>query len=135
MNDKYFFSKKVKGDLYDVKQKTEEVFKEQGFGLITEIPMHEKLSEKLDNVDVKPYFIMGFCNPAYAYKTMQEEENIGLFLPCKVLVKDLGDSYVEVVAINPFKSMQVVGNDKLHPTIQEVTNRFRKAIEAMPEEL
>lgn len=135
MEGKYYFAATVKGDLMDVKQKTEEVFKEEGFGLMSEIPMHEKLEEKLEDVDVKPYYIMGFCNPAYAYKTLQLEENIGLFLPCKVIVRDNGNGTIDVVAIDPEKAMQTIGNDKLSEIAGEVTKRFRAAIEALPEKI
>lgn len=135
MEGKYYFAATVKGELMDVKQKTEEVFKEEGFGLISEIPMHEKLEEKLEDVDVKPYYIMGFCNPAYAYKTLQLEENIGLFLPCKVIVRDNGNGTIDVVAIDPEKAMQTIGNNDLNDIAGEVTKRFKAAIEALPAEL
>ncbi len=133
MKDKYYFAKTVKGSLADVKAKTEEVFKSKGFGLISEIPMHEKLSEKLDNVDMHPYYIMGFCNPGYAYKTLQMEENIGLFLPCKVIVRDNGNESIDVVAINPARAMESIGNEELEPVAGEVTALFLQAIEEMPE--
>jgi uncharacterized protein (DUF302 family) len=87
----YYFSKTIKGSFEEVTQKVKEVLKIEGFGVITEIDMDEKLKEKLDDVELRPYKILGVCNPGYAYQTIQIEENIGLFLPCKVLVKDIGD--------------------------------------------
>ncbi|MCF8229821.1 MAG: DUF302 domain-containing protein [Bacteroidales bacterium] len=133
MEENYYFKTTVRGSLKDVKAKTMEVFKTQGFGLISEIPMHEKLAEKLDDIDMNPYYIMGFCNPGYAYKTLQLEENIGLFLPCKVIVRDNGNGTVDVVAINPEKAMKAIGNKELETVAGEVTEKFRVAIEQMPE--
>ncbi|MDZ7743700.1 MAG: DUF302 domain-containing protein [Bacteroidota bacterium] len=135
MKDKYYFATTVKGSLADVKAKTEEIFKSKGFGLISEIPMHEKLSEKLDNVNIQPYYIMGFCNPGYAYKTLQMEENIGLFLPCKVIIRDNANGTIDVVAINPAKAMESIGNKELEPVAGKVTELFREAIEAMPKSI
>ncbi len=135
MEGKYYFKTTVKGDIEKVKDKTEEIFKIKGFGLITEIPMHKKLEEKLDNVDMHPYYIMGFCDPAYAYKTLQLEEYIGLYLPCKVVVKDNGDGSVDVVAIDPQKAMESIGNEELAPLAGEVTELFKQVIAEMPEEV
>ena len=83
----YYFSKEVKGSFDEVIDKTKKSLKEQGFGIITEIEMDKTLKEKLDDVDMMRYTILGACNPKFAYQTLQLEENIGLFLPCKVLVK------------------------------------------------
>lgn len=135
MEGQYYFATTVKGELEAVKQKTEDFFKEQGFGLISEIPMHEKLMEKLDDLDMQPYYIMGFCNPGLAHQTLQVEENIGLFLPCKVIVRQNDNGSIDVVAINPEKAMQAVGNPGLEKIAAEVTKKFKAAIEAMPEEV
>lgn len=135
MEEKYYFKTTVQGDLEQVKEKTEEVFKSKGFGLISELPMHETLMEKLEGVELRPYYIMGFCNPGYAYKTLQLEENIGLFLPCKVIVRDNGNGTVDVVAINPAKAMESIGNPDLEDVAGEVTDAFRTAIDQMPDKL
>jgi uncharacterized protein (DUF302 family) len=135
MEEKYYFKTTVTGNINDVRQKTEEVFKSKTFSLISEIAMHEKLEEKLENVDMHPYLILGFCNPAYAYETIKVEEYIGLFLPCKVILKDNGDGTVDVVAINPEKAMQAIGNEKLDEIAKDVTQKFREAIEAMPDKV
>jgi uncharacterized protein (DUF302 family) len=108
-----------------------ESLKEQEFGIMTEIDMDKKLSEKLDNIDVKYYRILGACNPEFAYKTMQIEENIGLFLPCKVLIKQVNENSTEIVMVNPSALMQMLGNDQLVVVAEEVTERFRKALEAL----
>lgn len=125
----YYFSKTITGSFEEVTEKTKKALKEQGFGIITEIDMDKTLKEKLDDVDMKPYKILGACNPKFAYETLQYEENIGLFLPCKVLVKQLGENQIEVVMVNPSVLMQMLGNEKLSQIADEVTLRFRTALQ------
>ena len=127
----YFFSKTLMGSFEEVTKKTKSALKEQGFGVITEIDMDIKLKEKLDNVNLRPYKILGVCNPGYAYQTIQVEENIGLFLPCKVLIKDMGNGKVEVVMVNASSLMNMLGNDKLDKPAAEVTKKFKKALEKL----
>jgi len=127
----YYFSKLVNYSFEEATKKVKESLKEQEFGIITEIDMDKKLSEKLDDIDVKPYRILGACNPMFAYKTLQIEENIGLFLPCKVLIKQVDENSTEIVMVNPSALMQMLGNDELVLVAEEVTERFRKALEAL----
>ena len=129
--EKYYFSKTLKGSFEEVTDRTKSVLKEEGFGVITEIDMDAKLKEKLDNVDLMPYKILGVCNPGYAYQTIQVEENIGLFLPCKVLIKDLGNKQVEVVMVNPSALMSTLGNKELDGIAAKVTEKFRTALEKL----
>lgn len=127
----YYMSKLVEGDYQNVIERTKEVLKEQGFGVMTEIQMDEKLSEKLGKIDMKPYLILGVCNPNFAFKTVQAEENIGLFLPCKVAIKKVTDSQSEVVFINPSVVMKTIGNDELNDIADQVTSRFMVALEKL----
>jgi uncharacterized protein (DUF302 family) len=90
--------------------------------------MDQKLEEKLEGVDLNPYKILGVCNPAYAYQTIQEEENIGLFLPCKVLIKDIGEGEIEVVMVNPEAIMGFLGNESLDKVAAEVSTKFQIAL-------
>lgn len=128
-NDSYYFSKEVNGSFEDVIKKTKSSLKEQGFGIITEIEMDKTLKEKLDDVDMQRYTILGACNPKFAYQTLQVEENIGLFLPCKVLVKEIDKDKSEVVMVNPSELMKMLGNEKLTGVADEVTKRFKIALE------
>jgi len=127
----YYFNKTVSGTFNDVCEMTKKALKEQGFGIITEIDMDKTLAEKLDSVDLLPYKILGACNPAYAYKTLQIEENIGLFLPCKVLVKDLGDGNIEIVMVNPSALMRMLNNKELEIVAEQVTEKFKAALAAI----
>jgi uncharacterized protein (DUF302 family) len=126
----YYYSKTVNGTLDEVTENVKEVLKEQGFGIVTELDMHKTLNEKLD-LNLKGYRLLGACNPGYAHKTMQKEENIGLFLPCKVLLKEKEGNSVEVVAVDPSKLMQMLGNKELDPIAKEVTILFKKAMEQL----
>ena len=128
-SDSYYFSKVFDGSMDDVTTRVKSALKTQGFGVITEIDMHEKLEEKLGQVDVKPYKILGACNPGFALQTLKVEENIGLFLPCKVLVKHIEKNKMEVVMVNPSALMRMLGNKELLSVADEVTDKFRKALE------
>lgn len=126
----YYYSKTLKGNLEEVTPKVKEALKDQGFGIVTEIDMHKTLKEKLD-VDVMGYRILGACNAKYAYETLQKEENIGVFLPCKVLLKEIEENKVEVVAVDPAKLMKMLGNKDLEPIADEVSVLFKKALEQL----
>jgi uncharacterized protein (DUF302 family) len=93
--------------------------------------MDKTLKEKLDNVDMQRYTILGACNPKFAYETLQVEENIGLFLPCKVLVKEIDQDKSEVVMVNPSELMNMLGNEQLTGIADEVTKRFKLALEGL----
>lgn len=127
-NESFYFSKTVKGTFEEVVDKTKSSFKEQGFGVITEIDMDEKLKEKLKDVEMKPYKILGICNPSFAYKTLQIEENIGVFLPCKAIIKDIGNGKIEVVIVNPAALMGMLNKPELVSIAKEVSEKFQNAL-------
>ena len=124
----YYFSKTIKGTFEEVTAKTKAELKKQGFGVITEIDMDAKLLEKLDDVDLKPYKILGVCSPPYAWQTIHVDENIGLFLPYKVLVKDLGDGKVEVVMVDPAALMGMLDKEELVNIADKISEKFRSAL-------
>lgn len=126
--ESYFMSKQVKGSFEEVVQKTKNELKKVGFGVTVENRMDQVLKEKLDDVQMKPYLILGICNPGYAHQVLQAEENIGLFLPCKVLVKKISDTTSEVVLINPSAVMKTIGNKNLDKVAEKVTKQFKKAL-------
>jgi len=126
-----YLSKTVEGTYEEVCTKVEDVLKKQGFGVITEIDMDLKLKEKLENVDMKGYKILGVCNPSYAYETLKIEENIGVFLPCKAIIRDLGDNKAEVVMVNPSTLMGMLGKAELTKIANEVTDKFKEALKQL----
>jgi uncharacterized protein (DUF302 family) len=98
---------------------------EQGFGVLSEIDMRAKLKEKLD-VDFKRYVILGACNPPLAYKALQVEPEIGLLLPCNVIVYELDGKSSMVAAIDPNTMVDVVGSN---PVMEEVARDARERLE------
>ena len=123
----YYFSKTLSVTFDEAVRLTTEALKSEGFGVISEINMHEKLKEKL-GVDFKRYRILGACNPPLAYKALQAEEKIGTMLPCNVLVIEQGQNKIEIAAVNPVASMQAITNPALEETALEVTNKLRRVI-------
>lgn len=103
---------------------------EEGFGVLTEIDVKGTLKRKLD-VDFRPYTILGACNPPLAYKSLQAEEQIGLLLPCNVVVQESAEGGSVVSAVNPLVAMQSVGNPDLEPTAKEVTAKLKRVIESL----
>ena len=84
----YYFSKTINASFDEAINRVTEALKTEGFGIVSEIRMHEKFKEKLD-IDFKKYTILGACIPAYAYKALQVEDKIGTMLPCNVVVQEL----------------------------------------------
>ena len=125
-----YFKKTVTGNFSEIVEKVKDNLKDQGFSVITEIDMDKKLNEKL-NTDVKPYKILGACNPGYAFKTLQIDDNIGVFLPCKVIVKQLEGNEVEVVSVNPAEMMRMMNNEELTKVAEEVSIKLKTVVEGL----
>ena len=129
---KYGFSRTVDLTFDQAIEKARAALKEEGFGVLSEIDIKEKLKEKLD-VDFRRYTILGACNPPLAYKTLQEEINIGLLLPCNVVVYEADEAGKTVVAAVDAKAMlSVVGNNAtLNQVASEVNERLRRVISGL----
>lgn len=127
----YYFRKTLKNVSFDeaVAKVTEEL-KKEGFGVISEINLHEKFKEKLD-IDFRTYRILGACNPASAFKALQQEDKIGTMLPCNVIIQQLSDSQIEVAAVDPVASMQAIENENLASIAKEIRAKLEKVIESM----
>lgn len=126
----YYFAKTLNVSFEEAVKLATEALKNEGFGVISEINMHEKLKEKL-GVDFKKYKILGACNPLLAYKALQAEEKIGTMLPCNVLVIEQGQNKIEIAAVNPVASMQAITNPVLGNVALEVTNKLKKVIDSL----
>lgn len=124
----YYNSKVVNYTFDEAITKVTEELKKEGFGILTEIDVKETLKKKLD-VDFRRYKILGACNPPFAYKALQTEENLGVLLPCNIVVQEKEDSIIQVSAINPMESMQAVQNEALGEVAAEVSMRLKKVLE------
>jgi len=125
---KYYFEKITSYSFDEAIEKVTEELKKEGFGILTEVDVKATLKKKLD-VDFRKYRILGACNPPFAYKTLQAELNIGLMLPCNVVVMEMDDGKVKVVAIDPKASMLAVGNPELDIVADQVQKIFEKVID------
>ncbi|MDP2855050.1 MAG: DUF302 domain-containing protein [Smithellaceae bacterium] len=103
--------------------------KKEGFGVLTEIDVQEKMKEKLD-VDMNKYIILGACNPPNAYRAILTEENIGLMLPCNVIVYEKGGKTM-LSFIRPTVAMQMVDNAELQKVSEEIEGKLKKAFDAV----
>ena len=126
----YYFKKETNLSFEDAEKKVREDLQKEGFGVLTEIDVKETLKKKLD-VDFKPYKILGACNPPFAYKALQAEDQIGLMLPCNVVVQENSAGKIVVSAIDPVASMTAVDNDNLKPVALEVQAKLKKVIESL----
>jgi uncharacterized protein (DUF302 family) len=127
---KYYISKKINSNFEQAINLVTESLKKEGFGILTEINLQEKLKEKLD-VDFRKYKILGACNPAYAYKAIQQEDKIGTMLPCSVIVQELAKNEIEVAAVDPIASMMAVENQGLVDIATEIKEKLERAIASL----
>ncbi len=123
----YYMSKIIEGSFDETLKKVVENLKDVGFGVVTEINMKETFKEKLD-VDFKNYVILGACNPGFAYEAILMEEELGVLLPCNVILIDKEDGRVQVSAIDTQKMMSIVGNPKLEAVAVTINERIKQAL-------
>jgi uncharacterized protein (DUF302 family) len=127
---RYGFGKTVKGTLETVRPKVEQALKEQGFGVLTEIDVKATMKKKLD-VDYSPYVILGACNPQLAHRALTIETEIGLLLPCNVIIYQIEVGSVRVTIFDPKAGMEMAGNPKLDPIGTEAKQRLKAALDAV----
>lgn len=125
---KYYFSNTISTTFDNAIKIITDKLKTEGFGVISEIKMHEKLKEKLE-VDFKKYTILGACNPSFALKALKLEDKIGTMLPCNFLVIEQEEGKIEVAAINPVASMQSIANPELYDIAHKISQTLRKIVE------
>ena len=125
----YGLSTPVKESYEDAIAKVTAELKEQGFGILTQIDVKATMKKKLDS-DIDNYIILGACNPALAYQSIQTEQEMGLLLPCNVIVYDkAGTTYISL--LDPMGMMAFSGNDALCDMAEEARSRLDKVYEAM----
>lgn len=110
-------------------RRVREALKEEGFGVLTEIDVRATLREKLD-VDFRRYEILGACNPPLAHRALEADPDIGLLLPCNVVVQEGGEDGETVVeAADPRVQLGVAGGEELQPLAEEVRARLIRVLD------
>lgn len=126
----YGYSKHLKVSFEEAIEKTIAALKAQGFGILTDIDVRKTLREKL-GVEFIRYRILGACNPPRAYQALQMEEEIGLLLPCNVIVYERKDGSVVVSAQRPTIALAVVENASLEPLAKEVEEILQGVVDTL----
>ncbi len=109
--------------------RVKEALKAEGFGVLTEIDVRQTLREKL-GAEMEPYIILGACNPPLSHRALEQERDIGLLLPCNVVVRAEGNgSRVEVA--DPQAMLGIVGNEKLNAVAEEAKRRLLRVVASL----
>lgn len=125
----YYFNKTLQNTSFEaaIEQVTVEL-KKEGFGVLTEIDIKKTLKNKID-VNFKKYTILGACHPQFAYRALQNEDKVGLLLPCNVIVEEHENKEIEVSAVDPAASMSSVENENLESLASEVQEKLKRVID------
>ena len=126
----YGFNVTFNGSYDDAVAKVTEELSKEGFGVLTEINVKAVLKKKLD-VDKRPYIILGACNPVLANKALSAEPDIGLLLPCNVVVREEEDGSVTVAFMDPQSVLQLVNRDEVETLAGEVRERLQRVADAV----
>jgi uncharacterized protein (DUF302 family) len=126
----YYIRKRIGGSFEETIDELKTELTKEGFGVISEIDLKEKFKEKLD-VDFRRYTILGACNPKLAYEAIGFEPNIGVMLPCNILVQEALTGEIEISAIDPLASIGSIHNEQLVPIAGEVSKRLEKVLKEM----
>ena len=125
----YFLSTIFSGTFEQALTRVSDELKQEGFGILTEIDVQATMKKKL-NVDFRPYRILGACNPPFAHKALLAEPNIGILLPCNIVVQEHAPGRVEISAVDPLVAMHSVENPALADVAREVQVRLIKVIKS-----
>jgi uncharacterized protein (DUF302 family) len=125
----YGFSKTVDLPYEQAIDKVTAELKKEGFGVLTSIDVKETLKQKI-NVDFKKYAILGACNPPIAHRALQEEEELGLLLPCNVIVYEKDDK-TRVSIFDPMVMTWIMENDQMKPIATEVQEKLQRVLKAI----
>ena len=123
----YYLTRNVSGDFDAAIARVKDALKAEGFGVLTEIDVAQTLKTKIDR-EFRPYRILGACNPKLAFEALSLEANIGVMLPCNVIVQRRDDGRIEVSTIDPATAMQAVGNQQLSGVAAEVRGALERAL-------
>lgn len=126
----YGLEVRVSGDFAPTVERVRAALKEQGFGVLTEIDVQATLRQKLD-IEMEKYVILGACNPALAHRALESDRDIGLLLPCNVVVRSDAPGATVVQALDPQIMVQVTGRPELKEVADEAARRLRVALDSL----
>ncbi|MDP1862034.1 MAG: DUF302 domain-containing protein [Gemmatimonadaceae bacterium] len=128
---RYGISVTVQGDVAHAIARTKEELGREGFGVLSEVDIAATLKKKLE-VDFRPYVILGACNPPLAYQALTAERDIGLLLPCNVIVYATDTPGQSVVAaMDPVEALALTGNEDIRPIAEDVKLRLTRVLEGV----
>jgi uncharacterized protein (DUF302 family) len=126
----YGFTIKVNGDMDGVRERVTAALQQEGFGVLTEIDVAATLKKKLD-IDRKPYLILGACNPALANQALNADPDIGLLLPCNVVLREADDGSITVGFMDPAAVLGLVDREGVEVLAAEVRSRLQRVRDAL----
>ncbi len=126
----YGFNVTFSGSFDDAIAKVTEELSKEGFGVLTEINVKAVMKKKLD-LDKRPYTILGACNPVMANKALTAEPDIGLLLPCNVVVREEEDGSITVAFMDPQTVLQLVNRDEIGELASEVREKLQRVSKAV----
>ena len=128
---RYGISTTIPLDYEHAVARTKDALAAEGFGVLSEIDVAATMKKKLD-VEFRPYVILGACNPPLAHQALTAERDIGLLLPCNVIVyaDDVPGRSV-VAAMDPVQALELTGNDQVRPLAEQVRTRLTRVLEAL----
>lgn len=132
LQTRYGFGTNVDFAYPEAVARTVALLKEEGFGVLTQIDVQKTLKEKL-GVEFRRYVILGACNPPLAHRALQAEREIGLILPCNVIVYEDGERSV-VSVMDPIPALGLVGNEALRPIAEDAAARLHRVIDRLRSE-
>jgi len=130
MDTKFGFGKPVDLTFDEAIEKVTDVLQTEGFGVLSDIDVAAKMKEKLDK-DMPPYRILGACNPPLAHQAVSAVPDIGLLLPCNVLVREDDEGKVHVSFMDPEAVMALVEDPAVEPLAAEVKGRLERVMAAL----
>ncbi|MES9825368.1 MAG: DUF302 domain-containing protein [Candidatus Thiodiazotropha endolucinida] len=126
----YSFKTSVEGDLERVETRVVEALKNEGFGVLTEIDVQATMKKKL-GIDKRPYKILGACNPSLANQALDAEPDIGLLLPCNVVIRQEKDGGITVAFMDPVAVLQLVEGEQIADMARDVKSRLERVRDAL----
>ena len=126
----YGFNITLNGSMDQIVKKVTEVLKTEDFGVLTEINVKDTLKAKI-NVDTRPYMILGACNPQSAYQALMAEPDIGMLLPCNVVVREEEDGSINVGFMDPIAVLKLTDNPAVVAVAMEVRGKLERVRDAL----